>query len=184
MKPKFRHLRSLAIASSALLSISSAQAATYTWSNVDDGTVVSNGNWSSGVSWTGGAPVSAATTTLSIGYTYGSNSTAETTTLTNDVANPFQLNILSLTGNPTAGNGSNNALINIAGSPLEFVSNGPTTPQVNLSSVRSNGQVVTFNVQSNVVLTNNTLFTGNGTAAFTVSGGISGAASPRAAPVS
>lgn len=175
MKPKFRHLRSLALVSGVMLSISYAQAATFTWSNLDDGTVVSNGNWSSGVSWTGGAPVSAATTTLSIGYTYGPNSTAESNTLTNDVANPFLLNVLSLTGNPGAANGSFNALINIAGSPLEFVSNVGVTPQVNLSSVRSNGQVVTFNVQSNVVLTNNTLFTGNGTSSFTVSGGISGA---------
>jgi autotransporter-associated beta strand protein len=157
-----------------LLNISYAQAATYTWSNLDNNTPVINGNWSGGESWSA-APVSAADTTLSIGYTYGSNSTAETNTLTNDIANPFQLNVLSLTGNSTAANGSFNALINIAGSPLEFVSNGSTTPQVNLSSVRTNGQVITFNVQSNLVLTNNTLFTGNGTASFTVSGGISGA---------
>lgn len=174
MKPKFRHLRSLAIATGVLFSFSYAQAATFTWSNVNNATPVANGNWSGGESWSA-VPVSAADTTLSIGYTYGSNSTAETNTLTNDVANPFLLNVLSLTGNPGAANGSNNALINIGGSPLEFVSNGATTPQVNLSSVRSNGQVVTFNVQSALVLTNNTLFTGNGTSSFTVSGGISGA---------
>ena len=174
MKPKFHCYRNLAIASSVLLNISYAQAATYTWSNLDNNTPVINGNWSGGESWSA-APVSAADTTLSIGYTYATNSAAETNTLTNDIANPFLLNVLSLTGNSNAGNGSSNALINIAGSPLEFVSNGSTTPQVNLSSVRTNGQVITFNVQSNLVLTNNTLFTGNGSASFTVSGGISGA---------
>ncbi|MFN5579925.1 MAG: beta strand repeat-containing protein [Akkermansiaceae bacterium] len=174
MKPKFHCVRNLAIALSVLINITYAQAATYTWSNLDNNTPVINGNWSGGESWSA-APVSAADTTLSIGYTYATNSAAETNTLTNDIANPFLLNVLSLTGNSNAGNGSSNALINIAGSPLEFVSNGSTTPQVNLSSVRTNGQVITFNVQSNLVLTNNTLFTGNGTASFTVSGGISGA---------
>jgi len=174
MKPKFHCVRNLAIALSVLINITYAQAATYTWSNLDNNTPVINGNWSGGESWSA-APVSAADTTLSIGYTYATNSAAETNTLTNDIANPFLLNVLSLTGNSNAGNGSSNALINIAGSPLEFVSNGSTTPQVNLSSVRTNGQVITFNVQSNLVLTNNTLFTGNGSASFTVSGGISGA---------
>ena len=66
MKPKFRDLRSLAIASSALLTISYAQALTYTWdpSNVT-GTPPATLDWFTGGSnplglWTGPIiPVSA-----------------------------------------------------------------------------------------------------------------------------
>lgn len=173
MKPK-SSFRSLILASSVLLAGPFAHAVTYTWSNADDGTVVSNGNWSSGTSWTA-VPVSAADTTLSFGWTFGSNSTAETNTLTNDVANPFLLNILTFGGStPTAGNGTFVATLNIAGSPLNLVSNGGTTPIVNLSTSRSAGQGVAFNVQSNVALVNNTLFTGNGTGTFNFSGQLSG----------
>ncbi|QTN31446.1 autotransporter-associated beta strand repeat-containing protein [Akkermansiaceae bacterium] len=172
MKPK-AFLRHSILASSALFAAPLAQAATYTWSDVVNGTAVS-ANWSAGTNWTA-APVSAADTTLSFGMTYGSNSTAETNTLTNDVANPFQLNVLTFAGNtPGAANGTNVATVNIAGSPLSLVLNGATAPRVNLNSNRSNGQGVVYNVQSNVSLAAGTLFTGNGTATFNFSGIVSG----------
>lgn len=162
--------------SALLLAVAgSASAATYSWTDLVNGTPVS-ANWSTGTSWSG-VPVSAADTTLSFGMTYGVNSTAETNTLTNNVASPFLLNVLTFAGNtPSAGSGSNNAVVNITGSPLSLVLNGLTTPVVNLNSNRSNGQLVTYNVQSDVALAAGTLFTGNGTATFNFSGQLSGSA--------
>lgn len=148
-------------------------AAIYTWSNSVTSPAIT-ANWSAGTGWSG-VPVSASDTTLSLGLTFTSNSTAQTNTLTNDVANPFQLNVLTFAGNtPTAANGTNIAAVNIDGSPLNFVLDGSTTPVVNLNSNRSNGQQVRYNVQSNVTLSDDITFQGNGTATFNFSGIISG----------
>ena len=157
----------------AMLAGQSAQAATFTWSKLINATAAS-ANWSTGTSWSG-VPASAADTTLVFAPTYGINTQTETNNLTNDVANPFLLNVLTLGVNAsTAGNGAGIATFNINGSPLSFVLNGATTPVFNLNANRSNGQGVVYNVQSDVVLDANTLFTGNGTATFTVSGATSG----------
>ncbi len=179
MKSKFRHLCSLSIA--ALLTAPVSQAVTYTFT-VPDAFTTGSDNWStdpSGViapnpKWSA-VPVSASDTSLVFTLQATGNSQTQTTGSVNDIANPFQLNSLTFNSNPSAGNGSQVVALNISGSPLDFVSNGATTPQVNLSGNRSNGQLVNFAVSNNIVLTNNTLFTGNGTASFTISGAISGA---------
>jgi autotransporter-associated beta strand protein len=170
MKPKFRNLLfSLCTG----LAVTSTQAATHTFT-VPDAFTTGTGNWSTDAKWNT-VPVSDPTTSLVFTLQATGNSQVQTTGAVNDIANPFQLNTLTFNSNPSAGNGSSIVALNISGSPLEFVSNGPTTPVINLNGNRTAGQPVQFNVSSNLVLTNNTLFTGNGTAAFTVSGGISGA---------
>jgi autotransporter-associated beta strand protein len=172
MKPKSTLRSVLAAIGGSVLAISCAHAATYSWSDLVNGTAVS-ANWSTGTNWNA-APVSAASTTLNFTMTFGSNSTAETNTLTNDVANPFLLNVLTLAAAPTAFNGSSVATVNIAGSALNFVDNVAVAPVVNLNANRSNGQLVTYNVQNDVTLGNNLTFQGNGTATFNFSGIISG----------
>jgi fibronectin-binding autotransporter adhesin len=130
--------------------------------------------WSTGSDWSGSvAPVSAATTQLTFVQT---NTTVQanslTNTNTNDIASPpFQLNIMDLQGTgPASGLGS----ITIAGNQLSFVSNGATTPVINLNALNGTAGL-TYTVQNNLALTNNTTFTGNGTAAFNFSGILSGA---------
>ncbi len=61
MKPKFRHIRSLAIASSVMLCISSVNAQNSTW-NSD-----SAGNWSDTARWLGGTVASGADFTATLG---------------------------------------------------------------------------------------------------------------------
>src|SRR5262245_43987377 len=74
------------------------------------------GNWSIGGNWQGGtAPTSGLTTAL----VFGSPVTqAATYTATNDIANPFQLNALTI--NNTAGT------VTLAGSALNFAGTNPT----------------------------------------------------------
>ena len=68
--------------------------------------------------------------------------------------------------------------MNITGGALEFVnSSGALAPVVNLASNKGGGTgpAMTYNVANNLVLTNDTTFSGNGTATFNLNGAISGA---------
>jgi autotransporter-associated beta strand protein len=136
--------------------------------------------WSAGTGWSPGAPVSGATTQLT--YNGGTPYKNIINTNTDDVGavgSAFSLNILDLSGNgDTTGGGSFITIAASGGRSLNFVSNGATTPVINLTG--NNGDpmhLMTYTVSAPITLTNNTLFTGNGTATFNFSGAISGSAS-------
>jgi len=155
------------------------QAVTYTFTPSNStGTLT----WSSGTSWTA-TPVSGATTELTFrdatGTTAFTNTTSLSNTSSNNIDGTFQLNILNLGGLGSATSARARTIAISNASPatgLSFVSNGGTTPVINLVANDGTGtSVVTYNVSTSLALTNNTLFTGNGTGTFNFSGVISGA---------
>src|SRR4051794_28475705 len=149
-----------------------ASAATFTYTP-NNGT---SDLWSAGTDWDA-TPLSAAATTLTL---VGSNATVLAdgllNTNTDDIAGLFQLNILNLQG---TGANSGGSTININSTApatgLELISNGATTPVVNLNAL-AGASGLTYNVNAPLTLTNNTLFTGSGTANFNVLGGMTGGA--------
>lgn len=169
MNPKFRNLF---FTLSASLVATSAQAVEFTFI-VPDAFTTGSDNWSTDTKWNA-APVSGTDTSLVFTLQATGNSQTQTTGSVNDIASPFQLNSMTFNSNPSAGNGSLIVALNLSGNALDFVSNGPTTPVINLNGNRTNGQPVQFNVANNVTLGAGSLFTGNGTAAFNFNGIISG----------
>jgi autotransporter-associated beta strand protein len=149
---------------------SSASAATYT------PTAGTTDLWSAGTNWDV-APASAPATTLTF---VGTNTTVLAdgllNTNTDDLTGLFQLNVLSLQG---TGANSGGSTININSTApatgLELISNGATTPVVNLNAL-AGASGLAYNVNAPLTLTNNTLFTGAGTASFNFLGGITGPA--------
>jgi len=115
------------------------------------------GNWSVGPNWVGGAaPASAATTAL----VFGSPATqAATYAATNDIANPFQLNALTI--NNTAGT------VTLAGSPLTFAGTNPTM------TVAGAGEMV---ISPTVTMAATTTAAGTGTGNVTFGGAVNGGA--------
>ena len=123
--------------------------------------------WSAGTNWSA-TPVSGSTTRL---IYVGTNSTvisSGTYDSNNDLPGNFTLNILDLQGAQPA---SGTAVINITGNPLQFTSNGSTTPVINLNATGAN---LTYNVANNLVLANNMTLNGAGNATYRFSGLISG----------
>jgi autotransporter-associated beta strand protein len=144
--------------------ISQSSAAIYT------NTASSTTQWAAGSSWDV-APASASATTLTFG---GGTALAAGVTITanNDIAGNFQLNKLEQT---YAGPGSGTApTLTISGSPLEFVTNGSTTPTI---SIGPTGTVrTTTNLNNNLILTNNLrIAQGNPNQLATLNGALSGA---------
>ena len=145
-------------------------AAVYTYTPIDG----AHDQWLLGTHWSA-PPVSAATTELTF---VADNATvlgnSLTNTNTNDITGAFSLNILDLQG---TGPASGAATININSSStsnyLNFVSNSATTPVVNLNAL-AGAAGLTYNVKSNITLTDNTTFQGIGTAKFKFGGIISG----------
>jgi autotransporter-associated beta strand protein len=131
--------------------------------------------WSAGTHWSA-TPTSGATTQLT--YNGGSPYSGITNTNTDNISGAFSLNILDLSGSEAATGGASSITIAASvGSSLNFVSNGATTPVINLTGNTGNnaGNGMVYTVSAPITLTNNTLFTGNGTATFNFSGIISGA---------
>jgi autotransporter-associated beta strand protein len=130
--------------------------------------------WSGGTDWDV-TPVSGVATTLTF---VGNNATVLAdgllNTNTDDLAALFQLNLLNLQGTGANAGGST-ININTAATGLELISNGATTPIVNLNALAGTSGL-TYNINAPLTLTNNTLFTGAGTANFNFLGGVSGAA--------
>lgn len=95
-------------------------AAEYIWKG-DGGTTDSpkSGRWKTGAHWMGGAPLSAATNELV--FKVGNNTYISTN---NNGGEFFKLNKLLVELNHATNSGA------IEGAPLEFVSNGNTTPQI------------------------------------------------------
>ncbi|MCX7424576.1 MAG: autotransporter-associated beta strand repeat-containing protein [Planctomycetia bacterium] len=144
--------------------------ATYTYTPTNSTTDI----WSAGTNWDL-PPIPDSTTRLTFvdnNATILSDSLANTNT--NDVAGAFALNLLDLRGTGPAGGA---ATINInsssASSYLNFVTDGSTAPVVNLDGLAGIAGL-TYNVNSNVTLANNTTFQGDGTAHFNFLGAISG----------
>jgi fibronectin-binding autotransporter adhesin len=159
--------RQLLFAASAALGSLAFGGASFAATHVYNPPAFTTDLWTAGTNWDS-TPVSGAATRLTF---VGSNATTFangfTNASTNDVANPFLLNILDLQGmGPGAGS---SASIAIDGSGLNLVSNGATTPVVNLNAL---DPTLAYNINAPITLTNNTLFTGAGTAKFTFAGGI------------
>jgi autotransporter-associated beta strand protein len=118
------------------------------------------GNWNTPGNWLPVAiPVSGSTTAL----TFGGNASY---TATNNIGANFQLNSLSLTN--TAGR------VTIAGSSLNFVSNGGATPTISHTTVGTEATTIS----SDVVLSNDLGISATGSSSFdwlTFSGVVSGA---------
>jgi T5SS/PEP-CTERM-associated repeat protein/autotransporter-associated beta strand protein len=120
-------------------------------------TDIAGGNWNVSDNWVGGTiPVPGATTALIFG---DPTTQAATYTATNNIANPFNLN--ALTVNNTAGT------VTIAGDPLTFTGTNPTI------TVSGAGGMV---VSSAVTLAATTTVAGAGTGGFTFSGAAAGGA--------
>lgn len=118
------------------------------------------GNWSVSTNWSPtGAPVSNAGNALTFGG-------AASYTATNNISSDFQLNSLSLTN--TAGR------VTIAGSSLNFISSGATTPTITHTTTGTEATTIS----ANVVLTNDLGITATGSSSFdwlTITGAVSGA---------
>jgi fibronectin-binding autotransporter adhesin len=165
----------LASASAAAAFNVTAGASVFTY-NANVGTTTDV--WSAGTDWSSSpsAPTSAATTELTFAPTGGTFSDGITTTTTDDITGNFSLNILDLNG---TGPVTTPSIVNInsaaAGDILNFISNGATTPVVNLNATVGAG--LTYNINAPVNFTNSTNFTGNGTATFNLIGKTTAAAS-------
>ncbi len=130
--------------------------------------------WSAGTDWSA-VPTSGTATELTF---VGTNTTVQPNTLANtnsdDIAGLFQLNILDLQGtDPASGAGTININSSGTSTGLNLISNGATTPVINLNALAGTAGL-TYNVNAPLTLSNNTLITGNGTATFLFAGGISG----------
>lgn len=136
-----------------------ASAATYIY-GTSSGTI--NQNWSTGAGWNF-VPLSGIDTAITILDPNSTLFAADSAIISNnDLPGNFQLNVLTLQG---TGPASASASITLQGGALEFVSNGSATPVVNLNALKGTGsnQALLYNINNNIVLTNDTLFTGNGT---------------------
>lgn len=164
----------LAAAAATVFAVSSAHAATFTYTPTSSTTV-----WSAGTNWDA-TPVSAADTRLTYVDATGATVLGPVTNVnTNDIAGPFLLNILDLGGQGSASAAEPASITIAAAAPstgLSFVSNGATTPVVNLVGANGAGvgSTLTYDVSSPVELANNTTFAGAGTAAFNFGGTVSG----------
>ncbi|CAM3030119.1 autotransporter-associated beta strand repeat-containing protein [Rariglobus hedericola] len=163
----------LSMASSVLASISglalfstSVQAATFTYTG--NGTTADV--WSAGTRWTGAAaPSSATDTTLVFSGAINAN-----TTTTNDIAGPFLLNALTLSG---SGSQFNNRIYTIAagaiGSPsFTFSVDGANAPVINLNSNNTGlGTNISYTIGVNGAINGGSLVVqGNGNSTFNYSG--------------
>ena len=143
-----------------------AKAATYTYTPTNSATET----WASGANWSA-APASASDTILTfmgVNSKVLPNSTANFNN--NDVANPFNLNVLNLQGTGPASGAGN---ITIGGTALRFVNNGSNNPVMNLNALKGVGGL-TYTNSAPITLATNITVTGDGTAGFVLGGSISG----------
>src|SRR5438067_841886 len=124
--------------------------------------------WSAGTNWDT-TPASNVATRLTL---IANNATVVSDGLTNvntdDVSGLFQLNILDLQGTGPAGAGAPATISINATAPstgLNFISNGATTPVVNLNAL-AGASSLTYNLNAPITFSNTTTFTGSGTAVF------------------
>jgi autotransporter-associated beta strand protein len=151
--------------------IAAASTFTYTAPN----TTTASDPWSTSANWSA-TPASNPATTLTFNVP---TSAAVTDTTSNDIANPFQLNVLTFQGT-FAAVASDTSSLNLQGNALNFIANGVTLPTVNLNATKSTSlsppSTAGVTVANNITLSDTPTFTGNGAASFTFSGVISDAA--------
>ena len=141
--------------------------------------------WSAGNNWSS-APQSASTTELTFGAQNGSttfggsftdiNTDDDSGSTNGAVGGVFSLNILDLGGAGSATTGQPESIMIAAGgsNSLSLVSNGSTTPVVNLYANNGTGtSTLSYNVSAPITLGALTTFQGSGTATFNFSGVIS-----------
>ena len=125
--------------------VSSAHAATHTWTGTTAGTY----NWTSPTNWTvGHRPVVSTPSSATPAFLAASTAIISN----NDNATvPFKLNQLSFTNvGPSSGTAPT---VTLTGSQLEFISNGATTPTMTFNTTGS--VKPTIDIQNNLLLTNN-----------------------------
>ena len=144
-------------------------ATTYTYSRTSNNTSGTATQWAAGTNWNA-IPVSGSDTILTFSGTLAASATIFTN---NDIAGNFQLNRLNFAYvGPFSGTAPS---VTISGNPLEFVSDGITTPTL---SINATGTIKpTFTLSNNIILTNAlTIDAGLGNSG-TLSGVISGSQS-------
>ncbi len=131
-----------------------------TWTNT------ASGSWSTAANWQAAIPP-ASSPGADIRFFSGQTLSASTITATNDLPGSTNLNRLTL-----AGTGAATTVVNIAGNPLNFVSNGVIQPDISLTGVTSGFR---YQVSTPLVLGASTTFSTSGSGTFEFSGNISGA---------
>ena len=149
---------------------SAAIAAVYTYTPGNSDTDL----WAAGTNWNA-IPVDSPTAELTF---VGDNATVLpdglTNTSTDNISGRLSLNILDLQGTgPASGAATINITISSPNNYLQFISNGSISPVVNLNAM-AGAAGLTYNVNSTIMLANNTTFQGDGTANFIFSGIILG----------
>ena len=151
------------LSTTATISLSAAPV-NYVW------TSTTSGNWSTGTNWQSGtAPTS--TRGASAQFYTGQTLAGVTATATNDLAGIFQMNNLTLAG--TNGTGATTATI--SGGTFQLLNNGTTLPTVNLTGTSGSGtNILTYNINTPVVLGADTTFNGSNSGTFLFHGNLTG----------
>ena len=155
--------------SSATVTLASDEG-TYLWNQAAAG----NFTWSGASNWSGNrAPDSTTATTLD--FLSGITLAAADVAVENDLASLFHANAITLGGTgPTSGT----TTVTLVGFPIQLVSNMGFDPVVSLAAERgASATGLGYNVNTPLTLAANTMFSGAGSAGFTIGGVISGAGS-------
>jgi len=132
--------------------------------------------WATGGNWSSGsAPQSGNTASLS--FLTGSVLPAGTITPNNNIASPFTLNSLTLSGTSMEGAAST---VNLTGGTLNLVTSGEgAAPVVNMGATVGTGpeSTLVYQIDNSITLGAGLTVEGNGSGTFILTGNISGAAS-------
>jgi autotransporter-associated beta strand protein len=152
------------LSTTATISLS-ATPVNYVW------TSTTSGNWSTGTNWQSGAAPTG-TRGASVQFYTGQTLAGVTATATNDIAGVFQMNNLTLAG--TNDTGATTATV--SGGTFQLLNNGTTLPTVNLTGTSGSGtNILTYNINTPVVLGADTTFNGSNSGTFIFNGDVSGA---------
>jgi autotransporter-associated beta strand protein len=150
------------LSTTATISLSAAPVS-YVWTSTP------SGNWSTGTNWQAGASPTSSRG-ASVQFFTGQTLAAGTTTATNDIAGVLQMNNLTLAGTSTAAMTST-----ITGGTFQLLNNGTTLPTVNLTGTSGSGtNILTYNINTPVVLGADTTFNGSNSGTFIFNGDVSG----------
>jgi autotransporter-associated beta strand protein len=155
-----RHLGGLS--STATLSLSAASV-NYVWTNT------AGGNWSAGTNWQSGvAPASSRG--ASVQFFTGQTLAGVNVASTNDLSGILQMNNLTLAGTSSAA-----STTTVSGGTFQLLNNGTTLPTVNLTGTSGSGtNVLTYNINTPMVLGADTTFNATNNGTFFFNGDISG----------
>lgn len=138
------------------------------WTATATGTTL---DWSDGSNWFGGLPPSGGSST-SLTFLSGSPLAQGTVVSHNNLAAPFALNSLTLSG---AGPASQPGTVRITGGALRFLTSpGGSTPVIHLAADAGTGAGLAYQLSAPLVLDNALTLDGGGSADFSIDGPISG----------